>query len=366
MSYTAGRKDELVDLIYAALLGETPWSAFMEKLVDPSGDGWAVLVSHDARDGEGMFGSYFGCDDTLVRDYEAHYAAINPWAPQCVVKAAGVAVTGNELIRRDAFVKTEFYNDFFLNHGTQDGSGITLIKEQDRSMMLSIMTADADHAANVRMSETLGYLYPHLRRAADYYRRGRDGASSLGFGSTLLDAIDVGTVVVGQGCRPKSVSDTASTMIAASKALNISPVGRFRVLDERANKALLGMLAHNYNGAHTESFLLSDVKITLVRVKKERISWYFEGPTVIVLIEPLRLIAQTFDPDWFLEAFDLTRAELRALIGVRDGKSLQEIAEAAGVSRETIRSQIKSLYLKTGVNSQSGLLRLLHSPCSGN
>lgn len=334
----------------------------MIKLVDPSGDGWAALVSHDARDGEGMFGSYFGCDDTLVQDYEGHYAAINPWAPQCVVKAAGLAVTGNELIQRDVFVKTEFYNDFFRNHGTQDGAGITLLKEDDRSMMLSIMTADADHAANIRMSETLGYLYPHLRRAADYYRRGRDEASSLGFGSTLFDAIDVGTVVVGQGFRPKSVSDSASKMIAASKALNISPVGRFRILDEQASKVLTGMLAHNYTGPHTKSFLLSDVKITLVRMKKERISWYFEGPTVIALIEPLKFMAQTFDPDWFMEAFGLTPAELRALIGVRDGKTLKEIAAAAGVSLETIRSQVKSLYLKTGVNSQSGLLRLLHSP----
>lgn len=364
MNSTSKREHELVDLIYAALLGESSWSTFMERLVDQPGDGWTAFVSHDARLGEGMLGHYFGCDNALVHDYEGHFAAVNPWAPQCVAKAAGRAVTGNELVARDRFVKTEFYNDFFRAYDTQDGSGITIVKERDRSMMLSIMTPDADPSANARMAETLAYLYPHLRRAADYYRRERDGAGSLGFGSNLLNAIDVGAVVVGQDSRPKSVSESAAEMIASSRGLEITSVGRFRILNEDADEALVRMLAYNYAGPQSENFTLADAKVTLVRMNKDRISWYFEGPTVVVLIEPLSRMEKRFDPDWFVETFGLSRAELRALIGIMDGKSPAAIAAEAGISRETIRTQIKSLYLKTGVNSQAGLLRLIHSPLS--
>lgn len=361
MDYATDR-NELVDLIYAALLGESSWSTFMERLTGRPGDGWTAFVSHDARIGEGMLGHYFGCDDALVHDYESHYAAVNPWAPQCVTRAAGRAVTGNELVTRDQFVRTEFYNDFFRTHDTQDGSGITILKEADRAMMLSVMTADADPSANSRMAETLAYLYPHLRRAADYYRRERDGTDSLGFGANLFEAIDVGAVVVGQDSRPKSISGSAARMIASSREFDITPIGRFRILNDDADEALVRMLGYNHVGPHSADFMLADVKVTLVRMKKERISWYFEGPTVVALIEPFNRIAQAFDPDWFSEKFGLTRAELRALIGIMDGKSAQAIAAEAGVSRETIRTQIKSLYLKTGVNSQAGLLRLVHSP----
>ena len=91
-------------------------------------------------------------------------------------------------------------------------------------------------------------------------------------------------------------------------------------------------------------------------------SWYFTGPTVVVLIEPLGGVGRRFDPEGLALRYDLTRAELRALVGIAGGKSYAQIAAEAGVSLETVRTQVKRLYLKLDVNSQSALLRLIHAP----
>lgn len=355
------RRSELVDLVYAALLGESSWGAFFDRLVDRKGDGWTALVSHDARAGEGMFGHYYGCDETLVSDYETHFAAINPWAPQCVAKPAGMAVIGNDLVARDRFVQTEFFNDFFLPYGTQDGTGVTIVKNETRSVMLSVMTADQDHDQVSMISERLAHLYPHLRRAADFYRR-REGQEISGFGAQLFDAIDVGVIVVGEGMRPQSVSPAATAMINLSPQVSILPTGRLHIADGPARALMQRMLRRGYEGEKSACFRMGPLKLTITRIEKDRLSWYFSGPTVIVLIEPQGALGGRFDPEGFVARFALTPAECRALLGLVDGKSYSQIGVEAGVSLETIRTQVKSLYLKTGVNSRAGLLRLAHTP----
>jgi DNA-binding CsgD family transcriptional regulator len=57
--------------------------------------------------------------------------------------------------------------------------------------------------------------------------------------------------------------------------------------------------------------------------------------------------------------FGLTPAECRIALLVSDGKSLPEISGELGVSRNTLKSQIASVYAKTGVSRQSQLARMM-------
>jgi DNA-binding CsgD family transcriptional regulator len=55
------------------------------------------------------------------------------------------------------------------------------------------------------------------------------------------------------------------------------------------------------------------------------------------------------------EAFGLTAAEMRVLKSLSNGETAQEAAEALHVSVETIRTHIRRLYQKVGVNSREAL-----------
>jgi len=57
--------------------------------------------------------------------------------------------------------------------------------------------------------------------------------------------------------------------------------------------------------------------------------------------------------------YELTRAECRVALLLSDGRAPREIADTLGVTENTVRSQIKSIYNKTGVKRQSELIRLL-------
>ncbi|RYG88518.1 MAG: LuxR family transcriptional regulator [Alphaproteobacteria bacterium] len=59
--------------------------------------------------------------------------------------------------------------------------------------------------------------------------------------------------------------------------------------------------------------------------------------------------------------FDLTPAEARVASGIANGGSIGAIAAQWGVSRETVRSQLKVVMDKSGLRRQSDLARLLQS-----
>ena len=60
-------------------------------------------------------------------------------------------------------------------------------------------------------------------------------------------------------------------------------------------------------------------------------------------------------------SFDLTPAEAQLAIRICSGEALETSADKLGVSKETVRNQLKSIFYKTGVHSQSQLVGLLAS-----
>lgn len=57
--------------------------------------------------------------------------------------------------------------------------------------------------------------------------------------------------------------------------------------------------------------------------------------------------------------FDLSPAEARVAQNLFEGRTIEEIATANGLSRETIRKQLRAVLTKTGTNRQSELVGLL-------
>jgi DNA-binding CsgD family transcriptional regulator len=60
------------------------------------------------------------------------------------------------------------------------------------------------------------------------------------------------------------------------------------------------------------------------------------------------------------EKYRLTPAEARLAMHLGEGGSLADYAEAAGVAIGTARTQLKSIFAKTGVNRQAALAGLIH------
>ena len=60
-----------------------------------------------------------------------------------------------------------------------------------------------------------------------------------------------------------------------------------------------------------------------------------------------------------IDIFGVTLADARLILMLLDGLSLTAVAEALGMSRNTARTKLRWVFLKTNLNSQTQLVRLV-------
>ena len=63
----------------------------------------------------------------------------------------------------------------------------------------------------------------------------------------------------------------------------------------------------------------------------------------------------------FVERYGLTAREARVALHLAAGGSVADYAAQYGLSEQTVRTQLKAAFAKTGVNRQSALANLLFS-----
>ena len=86
----------------------------------------------------------------------------------------------------------------------------------------------------------------------------------------------------------------------------------------------------------------------------------FEGEqaaAIVFISDPAQ--QQTISPEILSILYGLTRAEARLAQELAMGKTLDEISDIYHVSKHTLRTQLKSIFSKTGLKRQSDLVRLI-------
>lgn len=370
MTHASLIDDQLIDLIYAAVLGESDWTDFLAKLSGAVPDGRSTLFYHDISQQKGAWELNHGLDETTLANYSAYYARINPWMPKASVRPVGLGVVAEQMLPADAFRRSEFYNDFLRPIGGESAVGVTIMREEGRSFLLSTLTSRADPEKNKAAADRLTKIAPHLRRAFTYYRNRSARRQISETGTSLFDAIDVGFMVIGEGFIAKSVSPAGERIIEELRCVTTTPLGKVKLRCAQAHTLLQNMLDRSYAGEKTNCILTEEVKLTLVRVNKELCSAYFEGPTVILLIDRVKPGRSKVQPSIedgsslpklgqiFGRRFGLTPAEQRLTTRIAQGERLNDAASLEGITKETARTRLKSIFSKTGTGRQVELILL--------
>ena len=77
----------------------------------------------------------------------------------------------------------------------------------------------------------------------------------------------------------------------------------------------------------------------------------------LVLLRPVRRAGSPAVADALHAAYGLTEAEASIACAVTDGEAPKRIAFLRGVSAETVKSQLRSIYRKVGAHGQLDLVR---------
>lgn len=184
---------------------------------------------------------------------------------------------------------------------------------------------------------------------------GVDDPPELGFVVQALEALGLAAFVCTDGARVCALTAAARAALAA---------GRLRLLDERLTTGRgfeAGGLAKAIATAAAAPRAVTVVSRQLAEPTAVQVLDVVAVPggrAVIVLLRGAAAVGQDLAPI-LRRAFGLTPAEAQVAAQLATGKPRRTIAKARGVSLQTLRAQVRSIFDKMNVTRERELMHVL-------
>lgn len=318
-----------------------------------------------------------GIDHAAVETYGAHFGALNPWNPFWATAAPFHAHVSDDVAPAEAYSDTEFYNDWLRPLGEASSAvGMKILTEGPGFGAISLHFGPRLAGSyNRSLAHVVQEIAGDMRNALALNRRMLRSAPLPASLEVVIEAIDEPAFLLDLSGRLRLQNALAEAMVRRQALARLDQGGRLELADQDAGRKLtetLGKAAHpGIRGAGTTPAIWvlrsgsgdveGFVKVLMLSVSEGALrgSAYMFPPSRFALVTVYPRTRQAAGIGSLQGAFGLTAAESRLAMRLRSGESLSEIADASGVSRQTVRQHLKSIFLKTGTNRQAELVLLL-------
>ena len=269
--------------------------------------------------------------------------------------------TDDDCVARDLRKRSPFYQDFIARCGLADWAGVRIGRGAN-VWNLSLQRAVGQQPFSTDELSCLGRLSERLDPVVEVA-----SALALSRGEASLDALQFSG-------RAALLVDRAGSVVLANQAAEtlvgpdlIISGGRIRSFDPKATDRLhLALRALLWTQMAS---VLSPVVfpkadggrliIYLMRTKGLAESPLAAFHAILVIVDPAA--EQVLTAQSMKQLFNLTPAETRLATAILNGQEIAAFAFTAGLSKETVRNQLKSIFGKTGTRRQPELTALLRA-----
>jgi DNA-binding CsgD family transcriptional regulator len=316
-----------------------------------------------------MVSSSWGLDPEADRLYQEHYYEMDVWAQEAVNKPDGYVCNSESFCPLPELKNEEIYNDFFAQFGIEHGMFALLGCNEARFAGVSLYRDKSRAQFTTSDLEVLQFLTPHLQRVFTlglHFSELRSRSAGL---ETALDMLPTGVIFFGAKGEIVLMNRRASAFVAEKDGLLVTRGGlrAERPAESSLLEKRIGQAAAMLNGRGLcpgGIVMISrrsrpPLQIQLSPIRNAGVVASKPIAAVAFMSDPLQ---QKRPPQELLRAlYGLTPAECRVSLLLGDGHAPRKIANMVGVTDNTVRSQIKSIFSKTGVKRQGELIRLLMS-----
>jgi DNA-binding CsgD family transcriptional regulator len=349
-----------VDYIYASLLGEQLWSDFTRQIILDIPAGKAVLQMFDSQDKKNTFiAEQSGFDESSLRAYNKDYSNLNILQKSLLAKQDGIPFSDNLLVPQRTRRNSIFFNEWLLPNGINSSVGMKINSSGSSAVSLVLLSEKDDNEQRMLMSKKLSVLAPHMQRVSNFYKNNTSSFFIENKYLNVLDSFSVGYLLINNNLEIIFMNNTVSNLLdEGSTSLKFNR-SRLKIQDSQLSTIISEMTKNNYRGPKSIDYYLPKLKLCLLRPAQDNMHKLFNGASLLILINGVPHRSPSFDRGLIAKTYKLTAAEMRAAEGLVLGKSATKIAHEAGLSLDTIRTQVRSLYRKTGAHSQADIIRLV-------
>jgi DNA-binding CsgD family transcriptional regulator len=277
-------------------------------------------------------------------------------------------VIGEQRVDKRTLAASEFYNDWLRPQSLFTTAGTILLKRGDVLTSLAVIRSRRPGSFDQEELAVWSKLMPHVQRAVQVHRElfsvrsHRDGALEAlqGLRTAVLLAADDSQLLFCNDIADQILSAGSGISVRNGRLVASSPAATASLQAAIKNAATMdagiadgsGGLVALPNGEHERLVVL------VCPFKPGHELLPFCSPTALVLISARRCLPRILASD-LMRLYGLTMAEARLACGLVQGFDPDEYSRQAGTSVATARTQLKQVFLKTGVHSQPALMRLI-------
>ena len=360
---------DLLGTLYDAAVNPDLWNVFLRGFVQPAHANSAALIVHDFQDSQHNITRQVGLNPDDVRIYYNESSELEDvWAARARPRShAGWTHVSESLAPSDVLVKTPFYNECLKK--LRIFHAMFGVVEQKGPVTAIICLYRKKNATTFDVSELelLDFFMPHLRRAFQLHFRLADLQTKSVSLQTAADMSPTGMIFFDSSGRILCMNRAASAVVSRNDGLLATREGvRADDAQESTNLALLIRQATATsigNGLHPGGAIfisrrsLPPLHLLVIPLRNLQLGLSTSAAAVVFVVDPSRRLRPA--AEIFSGLYRLTPAESRVALLLGDGKSLSEIAQTLGVSRNTLKTQVARVYSKTHTSRQSQLARLL-------
>lgn len=348
-----------LDGIYAAIEDDGAFDVLADRIAEACGTRSALLIFLENSAATAVKANWW--DRATLGIYAQNFVQDDPWrALSLHLSRFGRAAALDEAMPPGEFQRTAIYNDLIRQAGDDTGRCLSIAPLPGyHGVMLAVHRAAGDTAFAAQDERRLDGVYDHVRRVVAL-RRSLAAERTRGARlQTLADQSGNAILHLDRNLRVVAISAAAEQLLGKRDGLFL-----------RDRRLVLP------TGIDTE--LRAAITAIIDRTAQARTALLCPRPSGRRAYR-LRLLPAGFDggagallriddpdaspgPDWQValrDAYGLSAMEADLASRLHADHSLDEIATQRGVTRETLRTQLKSLFHKTGVTRQSSLVRLL-------
>lgn len=372
------QEHQLIGDIYDAALQPANWSSIIRRIAELTAADQATLIAYDRLNPEYFLFHAHGVKPGQLELYqEGGFAALDQEFSYSWVNEPGRIVANHkEFPSIEEFKRRAgaLYTDFFAQVGVLYQAGAVLEKAEFRWSALGFHRGEQGRPFEDEILASLQRLVPHLRRSLQIHRQ----ISHLNQTSTrlyrLLDLFSTGVLLLDGSCRVRYANPRAEAVLRAGDTLRVTSGHQIvacrsaqnaefqRAIDaasrtsrrENLNSESGGVIGLSRNGERAP-LMVTVTPLSAVGGYEELAH---DGITTALFLSDAdapHLLSRRL----LKQLYQFSEREIDVCQAFVNQASLDGVATQCGITVNSVRTYMKSLYDKTGQHSQAELLRLL-------
>lgn len=356
--------------VYDAALDPTLWRGVLQQAAAFVGGISAALYAKDAtRKSGNVYYDDGGIGPYYTQLYFDKYVKLDPSTTGHFFAEIDQPMATADIIPYDEFLETRFYKEWVKPQRLADHLTVVLDKSTTSVALFGVFRHERDGLADDPMRQRMRLIAPHIRRAVLIGRAIDLKTAEAAALADTFDGIRAGMFLVDAGGRIIHANAAGHAILQTDDYLRAAG-GRLIAGDPRAAETLSDTFAAAGDGdgaIGTKGIAIPligrdgtrHVGHVLPLTSGARSRARATYAAVAALFVHKASMAAPSPPEMIARTYKLTPAELRVLLAIVEVGGVPEVADALGVSPETVRTHLGRLYNKTGVRRQADLVKLV-------